>query len=180
MTVAPEALASTAANTRERAGRNSTAAVFQATTMSLIARCVGWLWPSGGAEGAVPATPQKKLDYSRREARDQMAERHQLRLASCDEALFIIASPLDLPTVSRPPLPSRCRAANSIAPARGPSRPAPHIRVVRQGLRLLQAVRRHHDQIRAGQELIYRANALRATCNEKSIGTPQLDIERHA
>jgi len=110
MTVAPGALASTAANTRKGAGRNSTAAVFQATTMSLIARRVGWLCPSV-AEGSVQATPRENQDYSRREARDPIAEKHQLRLASCDEALFIIASPLDLPTVSRRQLPSRCRAA---------------------------------------------------------------------
>jgi hypothetical protein len=156
MTVAPGALAPTAANTRKGAGRNSAAAVFQATTMSLIARRVGCLCPSAVAEGSVPATPQEKLDYSRQEARDQMGEKHQLRLASCDESLFIIASPLDLPSCLPPSTPLTLPSGDSIAPARGPSRPPPHIRVVRQGLRLLQAVRRHHDQnqICAGQEII--------------------------
>jgi hypothetical protein len=82
-------------------------------------------------------------DYPRREPQGPIVEKRRLRLASCDEALFIITtSPLDSPTASARPLPSSCRAATR-GTYRDPGQPAPYLGVVRQGRALLQAVRRH-------------------------------------
>jgi hypothetical protein len=121
MTVAPGVLASTAANTRTEAGRSSAAAVLRATTMSReiycgkilprdvqVRRRVGRSQRGAVAEGSAPSHGAWK--YPRREPRGPIVEKRRLRLASCDEALFIITtSPLDSPTAR--PLSSSCRAA---------------------------------------------------------------------
>lgn len=69
-----------------------------------IDRCAGRSRRWAVAEGSAPSYGVR--DYSRREPRGSIVGKRRLRLASCDEALFIITtSPLDCPTASARPLP---------------------------------------------------------------------------
>jgi hypothetical protein len=69
-----------------------------------IDRCAGRSRRWAVAEGSAPSYGVR--DYSRREPQGSIVEKRRLRLASCDEALFIITtSPLDCPTASARPLP---------------------------------------------------------------------------
>ena len=73
-------------------------------------------------------------DYSRREPQGSIVEKRRLRLASCDEVLFIITtSPLDSPTASARPHPIITAERRLVVPCRDPGQPAPYLGVVRQG-----------------------------------------------
>lgn len=98
-------------------------------------------------------------DYPRREPQGPIVEKRRLRLASCDEALFIITtSPLAPPNRTARPLPSSCRAAtrgtyatlaNRCPCGRRSPRPA-----------LLQAVRRHQLNLRRTGNCLARERAV--------------------
>ena len=82
--------------------------------------------------GSVPSYGAR--DYSRREPQGPIVEKRRLRLASCDEALFIITtSPLDSPQPHRPSTPIILPSGDSWY-LRDPGQPVPHVGVVRQGL----------------------------------------------
>ncbi len=118
MTVAPRARAATAANTGTEAGRCSAAAVLRATTMlrQMLRERSGLTWRMKRrvrlrgrltvAAGFAPPMTDGVRNYSRMGPRGPIAEKRRLRLAPCDEALFIITtSPLDCPTRLRPSTP---------------------------------------------------------------------------
>jgi hypothetical protein len=91
--------------------------------------------------GSVPSYGAR--DYSRREPQGSIVEKRRLRLASCDEALFIITtSPLDSPTASARPLPIILPSGDSWYLSRPWPTGAPRGRRS-PGPTLLQAVRRH-------------------------------------
>jgi hypothetical protein len=156
MTVAPGAQASTAANTGTEAGRSSAAAILRATKMlrkmlrersgltSRIERRAGRSCRWSVAGGSAPTMAPSLRDYSRIEPRGPIVEKRRLRLASYDEALFIITtSPLDCPTASARPLPHHPAERRLVVPYRDLGQLPPYVGVVRQGRALLtQAVRR--------------------------------------
>jgi hypothetical protein len=186
MTAAPGALASTAANTGTEAGHNSATAVLRGTKM--LRKMLRKILPierraDRSCRGAVAkgsAPPYCARNYSRREPRGPIVEKRRLRLASCDEALFIITtSPLDCPTASARPSPHPAER-RLVVPYRDLGQPAPNVGVVRQGRALLQAVRRHQLKTAPDRKLFSARTRGGQRGNEKSICDPELDIERYA
>ena len=100
-----------AANTHAPTGRNSAPAMPRTTNFSLVKtrettcsgpHCAGRLYQLMGCREPAPARGDGQ-DHSQRESRKTPVEERRLRIASCDDALFIITtSPFDSP---QPPPP---------------------------------------------------------------------------
>ncbi len=156
MTVAPRALASTAANTRTEVGRSRAAAVPRATTMLWISLSIklgitsqsrrsadrSRHWFATG-NSALPITCGLR-NYFRSQPRDSIVEKRQLRLATSTRP-FSLSPPARSPgqpasALHFLTLPSGDSWYPSSTLAHRAAR-------VREGLRHSQAVRRHHRKI---------------------------------
>ncbi len=193
MTVAPRALASTAANTGTEAGRSSAAAILRATTM-LRKRVRERLQPTWRikrrarlrsrltvAAGSAPPMTHSVRDYSRMRPRGPIVEKRRLRLAPCDEALFIITtSPLDCPTRPRPSTPHHPAERRLVVPT---ATLANQRHTCASFARAVRCYRLYGDIMvkSAPDRTLFSAR----TCggqrgSERSICDRNLDIEQHA
>ena len=121
-------------------------------------------------------------DYSRREPRGSIVEKRQLRLATCDEALFIVTtSPLDLPNPPPPVHPLTLPSGDSWYPTAPLANRRPTD--ARAFARAVRYYRLYGDIIVkfAPDKKLFSAR----TCdgqrgNAKSICDLELDIKQHA